>query len=75
MRDMDTQPHPHIEDAPELRRYMLERFQTDFDVSDFHLAAQAERAKAYLAFSGYKWSWQSVAANAILLAHRGPGRQ
>jgi hypothetical protein len=63
--------HPHNADAQELRTYLLERDGTDFGVSDYHLAAQAERAKVYLAFSGYRWTWQSVAANAILLAHRG----
>lgn len=63
--------HPHIADAPELRRYLLDHHGSDYGADDNRLAAEAERARVYLAFTGYKWSWQSVAANAIVLAAKG----
>lgn len=71
--------HPHIEGAAELRRYLLERYGTDWGVCDAVLASHAERAKAYLALMGfYDGSWQNIAAHGVRAAaspglHRVPG--
>lgn len=53
--------------AAELREYLLTRYETDYGMTDEQLQSIGWWAQEYLAFSGIGWSWQSVAANNIVL--------